>query len=583
MARAEDVRFSADRLELDPKLSRLELRGHVQIAAYRYRLTGDRLTIEKIQGEFFVDGPGRVAFCPCPDPPLTLGFSSARVAATDLVLKNPTLRVGGVPIFWLPYFWVRSPRRPGLLPLKVAWRTDGGLLLGSGVHVPMGERDALDLGAAGYVRGGVDLDGRLSTRSSDSFVRWDYVDESMLAVDLRGAAQPVPGATLAWSADALRGPRALTGPILLEEAALRQDRARGALGLSNEWVTLGLTLNADSPRGGPIRSTTGVLGPGLHAGLGSGLGEAGTFDADVDLATLRNSAGASTTLIVHRGEARANARAGAVMAGVQAGSRVAVTLGERSAGHLAAVGAGGQVSAPFVKRFGSHDAPLEHWVTPFIAGSVGMTHWEAPSVAPPLAPNGKFGVLSPGIRTTMGEISGPRAALTISFRGGAVVDDRQSRGFVAVTGNGTLRPLSLRQESIVIPSESTAAVHVFNARLGTTDGAFVSLRLVEGVGDVPVLTRFAISGFGAAWDSAWLPWFEGAGSAVGGSLGVPWARLLASAADADYDVANGTLLGIRGSLAYLHPCGCLKVSLWGGERLGRSGFDSYVAVDLAPR
>ena len=151
-ARGEEVRFAADRLDLDPKLSRLELRGRVFVAFDRYRLTGDRLRIGKTPRGVEVDGTGSVAFCPCVEPPVTVGFTWARIGPTDLVLQNPVLRVGGVPVFWLPYLWMRSPRRVGLLPINVAWRGDDGLLLGSGVHVPIGERDELDVRAAGYLQ-----------------------------------------------------------------------------------------------------------------------------------------------------------------------------------------------------------------------------------------------------------------------------------------------------------------------------------------------------------------------------------------------------------------------------------------------
>jgi hypothetical protein len=529
-----------------------------------------------------VDGSGRVAFCPCPDPPITVGFTTARVAPADLVLENPTLRVGGVPVAWLPYFWVRSPRRVGLLPVKVAWRGDDGLLLGSGIHVPVGEADQLDVRAAGYLLGGVDVEARLSTRTSESTVRWDHLDQSLLALDLRGASALVPGASLAWSVDALRGSRALTGPVLLEEAALRDDRARAVLGHSNGTTSFGLTLSADAPRGGPVRAF-GPAGPGLHAGIGAALGRSSMVDADVDLVTLRDPAAGSTTLIFHRGEIGADARAGPILAGFQAGSRLAVTLGDRAAGYMGTAGVGAHISAPFVRRFGASETPVEHWVTPFVAGNAGVTHWEAPSVAPPLAPNGAFGVLSPGVRTTIGEISGRRTALTLSVRGGGLAaESAHARAFVAVGGTGDLRPFSLHQESIVVVAESLAAVHLFNARVGAANGAHVSARIVEGLGDVPVLARLAVAGLGAGWDAPWVPWFGSAGTAAGGSLGIPWTRFLTSVADADYDLANRILLGVRGSLAYLHPCGCLRVALWGAERLGRRGFDSYLVVDLTP-
>lgn len=578
-----DLRFRADRLELDPRLQTLELRGRVVLALGRYRLSGDRLLVMKTSSGMVVEGPGRLALCPCPNPAVTLGFTAARIAPPwDLVIENPTLRAGGVPVAWLPFFWLRSPRRVGLLPLKVAFRGDDGLLLGSGVHVPIGSDDQLDLRAAAYVRGGVDTEARLSTVRSESTVRWDYLGGSLLGMDSRGATSPIPGASASWSIDALRGSRSLSGPVLLEEAALRQDRARGALGGSDGRATFGLSVLADAARGGGV-GDVGRVGPGAHAGYGAALGRVGTFDADVDVATFHDPVFGSMTLLTQHAEARADARAGVLSLGVQGRTRASAAFGEKTSGHAAAVGVSGRLAAPFVKRFGARAVPLEHRITPFVAGTVGAAHSTAASIGRTIAPDGPFEVVTSGIRTTVGELAGERLALTLELEGGGIADESEApRGVVAVGAVGDARAFSVRQESVVAVASTGTAVHVLSARLGAADGPSVAARFHQSLGDVPILSRFALAGLGGGWDSPWVPWFGGPGSALGGRIAVPWTRWLSSAADSDYDVTNQTVLGVRGSLGYLHPCGCLRASLWGGVRHGRRGPDALLTLDFAP-
>lgn len=504
------------------------------------------------------------------------------VPPADLVLENPTLRAGGVPVAWLPAFWLRSPRRLGLLPIKLAYRGDDGLLVGSGVHVPIGDAGQVDVRAAGYLKGGVDLETRVATAESESAVRWDHLGDSLLGVDLRGAVVPLPGASLAWSVDALRGNRALGGPVLLEEAALRQDRVRGAVGASDGRTSFAVVVRADTARGGALNAV-GPVGPGLHLGVGAALGQVGTAAADADVVTLHDAAAGSTTLLEHHGEVRVDARAGALEIGVQARSRALLTVTEQGAGHTGALGLASDLSAPFVKRFGGRDAPIEHWVTPFLAGTVGAVHSEAPSVAPALAPNGVFAVVAPGMKTTVGELAGRRSALTVSLRCGVLAESGATpNGFVAAGALADERPFSFREESVLDVTMPNSSVHVLEARLGAVDGLFVSARLHESLGDLPLATRFAFSGSDGGWDAPWIPWFASAGATVGGRLGIPWTPWLTTLADSDYDASGRSLLGVRGSLAYLHPCRCLRVSIWGGERLGRQGFDSLLTVDLAP-
>ncbi len=65
----------------------------------------------------------------------------------DLHLRAPTLRIGSVPVFWLPALWLRTGRKPGLLPPRLEWRGDEGLLGGLDATLPLGDLD-LEIGSA---------------------------------------------------------------------------------------------------------------------------------------------------------------------------------------------------------------------------------------------------------------------------------------------------------------------------------------------------------------------------------------------------------------------------------------------------
>src|SRR5438445_13153168 len=98
-----------------------------------------------------VTGTGELGFCPCDRPPIAIGFSGGYAAPPDdLIVENPTLRLFGVPVFWLPWLWLRSPRKVGLTTPDVSLRGGDGLFLGQGVHVPDGK--GLELAAGLYTR-----------------------------------------------------------------------------------------------------------------------------------------------------------------------------------------------------------------------------------------------------------------------------------------------------------------------------------------------------------------------------------------------------------------------------------------------
>src|SRR6187402_3714857 len=131
------VDFSARNLDVDAELGELSLSGDVVVTVGRYRLGGQRVKLKRGPRGISVEGGGDIAFCKCESPPVTLGYSSVTIAPpSDVLIQGAVLRAHGVPLFWLPYLWLRSPDRVGLIFPSAEWRGDDGLLLGSGVHLP---------------------------------------------------------------------------------------------------------------------------------------------------------------------------------------------------------------------------------------------------------------------------------------------------------------------------------------------------------------------------------------------------------------------------------------------------------------
>src|SRR5262249_12075380 len=159
---------------------------------------------------------------PCLGAPLAVGFDEATVAPpADLFVRDPTLRVFGVPVLWLPAFWLRSPARPGVLPPDVQYRGTDGVFLGEGVHLPLVPGDVahgIDVRAGGYTAGGAVVDVRAITATTVTRARWDHRSgDDGLTLDARGALGDGPaGTAIAWDMDAIRGARGVLSTTELE-------------------------------------------------------------------------------------------------------------------------------------------------------------------------------------------------------------------------------------------------------------------------------------------------------------------------------------------------------------------------------
>jgi len=184
-----DLSFHAGRVSIERPLSTLALCDSVEVAVHRYRLTADRLTLQRTLGGVLVRGPGMVSFCPCASTPITVAFTETTVAPpTDLLIRNAVVRANGIPIFYAPVLWLRSPNRFGVLSPHFGWRASEGAWIGTGLHMPLrgSEQSSLsvvDVNVGSYLRGGLDLGGQLTTPRSTTQLRWDRLDTSFVEVN----------------------------------------------------------------------------------------------------------------------------------------------------------------------------------------------------------------------------------------------------------------------------------------------------------------------------------------------------------------------------------------------------------------
>lgn len=576
------VRFRAGEIQMAGELDRLELERDVLIIVDRYRLSSEHLRMRRGPRGLEVEGEGRLAFCPCESSPFELGFSSATVAPpTDLLIEDPTLRVLGVPVFWLPYFWLRSPRRVGLLPPRVAYRARDGWLLGGGLHVPLDERNAerasLDVTSAGYLQGGAEVTARVTTPTSSTFVRWDHLRETLWEVDAQGAVASRSGAEVAWDVDAIRGERALRGPLSLAEVARRYDRADFLLLRSTRDTTLGFGVRGDTLRGGPADRWDSA-GPQLFLGWAGALGSSATAELSVLARTTLEAEDSTWSRL--RQDARLE------WSGTPGPFRLTADLQERSewvattdhSGAALAGAARAALALPLVRDYGPASDPLRHWVEPLTELSAQLVERRDEPIVTDL-PEGGFVSTTAGVRSSLGRWA-RRWAISSELRAGALLGDTVHHLVEGQLGADTaVAAASLELGSLDALEPSRAHQLSTRWRLGRVDRLHAAAYVQGRSSTDPVLLRLASP---AALTAPRVGYYDRAGWTAGGEAQVPWARWLASSVGADYDVSQRVLLALRGGLAYRHPCGCFALTSWAGHRLGRRGVDASVTLDLLP-
>ena len=577
------VDFEAGKVELDGDLSRLALEKDVVIKVDRYRLTSQKLTLRRTSRGVVVDGEGRVAFCRCENPPITFGFRQAIVAPpTDLFVREPTVRLGGVPVLWLPVLWLRAPDRLGLLPPTVAWRGADGLLAGTGVHVPVGGRrgptlETIDLYASGYLKGGVELQTRLATEHSSTAVRWDHLRADLLALDTHGAAQAEPDATAAWRIDAIRGVRGRYGTLELEPAARRYDRGRASVQSAWRGVVGGLGVSATMDRGSAL-DDLGTLGPEAHLGFGTAVGSGSALDVSIAATSLRQVGSTTTSLALGRGRFDLGTSLGPLWLGATLDQRGALWSEPEAQRVDGSAGARVTAALPFWRGFGSDADPLVHRVEPFVSAGARASGSRGAALAPAPAPRSSRTLLAlGGLQSGIGR-QGSRSAFVADARAGGIGSNQLSP-IVGGALSGDAEIYSIRADGALVPERGRAYYSALRARLGRADALHVGGRL-EGQGDLaPTDARW----LGAdAWDVPSFAWLDSPGWSAGSELGIPWTTELATLLSADADLGRERWLAVHGALGYRHRCGCLAAVAAVGQRLGRDGIDAEIRLDLMP-
>lgn len=579
------VDFEAGHVVLDPELMQLELSKKVTIRVDRYRLTSERLRLERTRRGVEIHGEGRVAFCPCEDAPVSFGFREAIVAPpTDLFVRNATLRVGDVPVFWTPVLWLRAPDRLGMLPPRLAWRGEDGLLAGGGVHVPLGGKrgptlSALDLLGGGYFEGGIELESRVTTPTTSTRVRFDHLRQSLLAVDAHGSVASNEGAVGAFRVDALRGARGLRGTLELEPVARRFDHARAAVGAAGRGVSGSLGGLALAPRGSELNRAV-AAGPLGELGFGATLGSGASADAYFEASTLGERGRSTTSLLWHHALLDATTHAGPLRLSARLDEHAVLEAREEDGSSSGFAGARVGTGLPLARAFGAGEDPWVHRLEPLIdAGARLGAHRGRPS-ALDAAPLGDLGLGAVGLDTALGRY-GSREALELSLRAGGTSEldtdsiDPALAGALAIDTEHAGASL----ESVARPDSERALYAAGSVRVGRADGLHLETHAAGTTHAQPVLARELTSDH-FAWPDR--PYLDRPGWSLGSRAGVPWTKQIASAFAWEADLSQGTWLAWRSSLAYRHPCGCFAVLGRAGQRLGRGGFDADVTLDLMP-
>ncbi len=590
-ARAEElpappaVDARADDITLDAREHEISLSGHVRVDSPPFYLTSEHLVVQRTRFGAEVDGEGRVAFCPCLKTPLAVGFDGATVAPPgDLFLRDPTLRVYDVPVLWLPYFWLRSPGRVGVLPPEVAYRGHDGLLLGEGVHLPLQPGDAehgIDLRAGGYTVGGVAVDAQAVTAASTTRVRWDRVKgDDGVTVDAKGAFAP-----LAWDVDAVRGGRGVLASSDLEVAARVYDRARAETAWRAGPLTLASGVRAVALRGAGALDF-GAAGPMVAARVSEALGGAGAFDATVDAGQLRGDGLAALTFARAEVGSSLSTRVGPLGATVSARAAGDVAgdgarRGKDGAGTLRA-----ELGLPLVRSYATDAAPndpIRHRLEPRLAAAVLGAHDEdvlgaLPGRGAALVHGGAW-VAQATVYSALGRW-GAREGSELEVSAGLIGDADRARGALRWHGGTATRWIGAGADvARVLPGGSPGGVAAITRyRVGLSDGVHLGALVAVRSGVDPVLARALTDA--PLEPSSGLLALEG--TTGGARFVVPWTRAVTTSAGADGDLSARELLAARASVELRDPCGCLVVRAAGGHRLGRPGVDVGITVDFVP-
>jgi hypothetical protein len=595
--------FEAARVEADPALRTVDLKGRIRAAFGAYRLTAEQLQLRFHDARVTFDGEGQVALCPCPDPPITFRFRGGELSAPgDLRLRFPRVHLFGVPVFALPHLWLRSSDQLGLLPPVLAYRGADGLLVGEGLHLPLpsareGAR-ALDLHASAYLRGGAEIRATLTTPESRLRLVVDEMRGERVLLDAAGfkAASDRSGLDFAWDLDATRGDRARRGTVDLAPAALPFDSlaasmiARASLGSASALVSTGLLGRAARGEGAP------AIGPVAYASLGGPLGRAGSWDASAEGLMLGDAAD-HRALPLGRAALRAGitGRGGPLRLHLEGGARASVAGAraiDRTIDHAsdrpsldAALGAGLSAELPLIRAFGGApgEAPLVHAITPSlrVRGALGLERGSFFQHLTPLSSPG-LALAQAGLSTALGRFAG--SSLRLDLRGGALARPSLADALLEARLVTEASALSASAIAVAVLGRDTPSTALLaHLRLGPAQGRFPSLRVdLAGASGGDARSARLLTTWSSAVPGAEPPYFSASGWTLGAEASLPLSESVRASLGGVEDARRGKLLAIRAGASYRHPCGCLGLELRAGQRLDRRGVDVVLAVDLVP-
>jgi hypothetical protein len=604
-----NMRTRADTVAFDTQARYVELAGNVRIDSPPFHLRSDRIKLTRTRYGIDVDGHGALAFCPCLGTPLKVEFDRALVAPPgDLILTSPTVRVYDVPVMHLPYFWLRSYEKIGVLPPDLAYRGTDGLFVGDGIHLPWragGIRQSLDVRAGAYLVHGFATEARLRTETGLVKIRYDRLpgaraaalpgtaangDDGVL-VDARGRTGSAE-MDVAWDVDAIRGRRGVGATTDLVDAARPWDRAEAEARLHAGPFTLAEGFRAVARRGGGATDVD-AAGPVTTLRTSGAAGGSITYDATVEGGALR-VAGASTAVNAASPETLSFARTELGVLGATGVGGLAASLSLRGAADVAqaestsGIDRAGEARAhagvPLARAFGDEPGdPLVHTIEPFVEGAVvhakgdgilGILPGRAPAIEG-TAPVGEVGLTS-----ALGSWA-RRESVDLTIAAGTAYGAEDARSRFRPLGRGraaaSLAWLGLSAEGGVVPGAPSGRAGVARVRIGRSDGLRVTANVASRDGIDPILARL-LGGAGLEPEGGIL---AQEGTTGGAGLVVPWSHAITTSASADADLSARELVAARGGVDLRDKCGCLTLHAYGAHRIGRPGVDVWVALDFA--
>jgi hypothetical protein len=600
-ARAEDAELEiatahADEVSFDVRKREIELRGNVKVDAAPFHLRSNELTVKRGPLGVEVVGNGEMSFCPCGDAPLRIGFAGARVAPPgDVFVDDPKLQLNGTTVLWLPWFWLRSPARPGILPPEIEWRGREGLLLGGGVHLPWNSEAhprepwpkaehppdrILEVYGAGYVQGGARVRGRMLTPSSDLTLTWDdYRGDHGVIIDARGAVNTDKNTGVAWDVDALRGTRAVQAATDVREAALRYDRARMETRLSAGPMLFGLGAVGESARGA---FDMGAYGPRAFVRASGQSLNALSYAATIDGGALsgrdvRAQDGRLSDLGFARGtgDARAATTLGPVAAALSMRAEHTVLSDSRDDHDDVARGT---IGLPFGRAFERDDGDhILHRIEPRISAAATTVDLGDTLTFAPL--HGEALTADAGLRTALGryahrdgvELEG--AVGHVATRGAPAAEVARYR--LAASGRMVG---AVVDGAHLLADERSSAVHA-EVRVGPLTGVNGAVHVSGLRGVDPVAARLIFD----RSEEAFTGFFAREGVTTGGRATIPIVRALVLSVYGDYDPTANELVDLGGSVTLRDACGCASLRLGASHRVGRDGVDAALSLVLTPK